>query len=252
MSNYKEGNDNDNNRELHQQYDRAKHNLAKALQNQSAEHRARVAEFVIDWQIDPNEEFFLIFAAIGHLKVLLEDAPQRLEGAYQPLFVELDQWMNLFSQQMKTYREEAEIINNLAQGCNRLGTTSAALDLTTKQQLEQLQSFTRLLTDLKQVAVEVSSLRREMGVINTLKQGQDSLGAKMERMMVAKSNDAAGRWNVNSRGLTWLVTFLIVVNAFGCAVFTKVFLWNTSRLVDYSYTKLVRIGQKLGTEPAPK
>ena len=67
----------------------AKHNLAKSLQNESAEHRAKVMEFVLDWNINPNEEFFLIFAAIGHLKVLIAQAPEDIRQLFKSVLQEL-------------------------------------------------------------------------------------------------------------------------------------------------------------------
>ena len=49
--------------DVQKEYGGAKHNLAASLQNESAEHRAKVLEFVLDWNINPNEEFFLIFCS---------------------------------------------------------------------------------------------------------------------------------------------------------------------------------------------
>lgn len=78
--------------EVKKEYERAKNNLAKALENESAEHRADVLQFVLDWNIHPDEEFFVIFAAIGHLKILIEQAPEDIRQLFKSVLQELDEW----------------------------------------------------------------------------------------------------------------------------------------------------------------
>src|SRR5579871_3750255 len=133
------------------EYSGAKHNLAKSLQNESAEHRAKVLEFVLDWEINPNEEFFLIFAAIGHLKILIEQAPEDIRQLFKSVLQELDEWSQITTEKLQIDSQHIKVTESLAQSSLALGTALNSLDVTSTQLLEQLKNLPELLRLLKVV-----------------------------------------------------------------------------------------------------
>ena len=50
--------------------------LDKALEGKPPEIKARVLEIILKMGIDPENEFFVIFVALGQLQVLIEDSPE--------------------------------------------------------------------------------------------------------------------------------------------------------------------------------
>lgn len=139
------------------EYSGAKHNLAAALQNESAEHRAKVLEFVLDWEINPNEEFFLIFAAIGHLKVLIEQAPEDIRQLFKSVLQELDEWSQITTEKLQIDTQHIKVTESLAQSSLALGTALNSLDITSTQLLEQLKSLPELLRLLQVVKESLPS-----------------------------------------------------------------------------------------------
>ena len=139
------------------EYGSAKHNLAAALQNESAEHRAKVLEFVLDWEINPNEEFFIIFAAIGHLKVLIEQAPEDIRQLFKSVLQELDEWSQITTEKLQIDTQHIKVTESLAQSSLALGTALNSLDITSTQLLEQLKSLPELLKLLQVVKESLPS-----------------------------------------------------------------------------------------------
>ncbi|KAB8318210.1 hypothetical protein SD81_017165 [Tolypothrix campylonemoides VB511288] len=143
--------------EVKKEYERAKNNLAKALENESAEHRADVLQFVLDWNIHPDEEFFVIFAAIGHLKILIEQAPEDIRQLFKSVLQELDEWSLLTTEKLQIDSQHIKVTESLAQSSKALGTALNSLDVTSHQLLEQLKSLPELLRLLKVVAESLPS-----------------------------------------------------------------------------------------------
>ncbi len=80
-----------------------------ALQGESPEHINRVLSLIIKFDIDPDEEFFLIIAAIGHLKVLVEDAPKEWQHLFELFSGELDQWAATNVEHLRLFAQPVRI-----------------------------------------------------------------------------------------------------------------------------------------------
>lgn len=65
--------------------------LDKALEGQSPEIKARVLELILKMGIEPEDEFFVIFVAIGQLQVLLLEAPERWKEIFSGFIEQLEQ-----------------------------------------------------------------------------------------------------------------------------------------------------------------
>ena len=152
--------------DVQKEYKGAKHNLAASLQNESAEHRAKVLEFVLDWDINPNEEFFLIFAAIGHLKVLIEQAPEDIRQLFKSVLQELDEWSQITTEKLQIDSQHIKVTESLAQSSKSLGTALNSLDITSTQLLEQLKSLPELLKLLKAVEENAPNMSLRLEKLN--------------------------------------------------------------------------------------
>lgn len=152
--------------DVQKEYKGAKHNLAASLQNESAEHRAKVLEFVLDWEINPNEEFFLIFAAIGHLKVLIEQAPEDIRQLFKSVLQELDEWSQITTEKLQIDSQHIKVTESLAQSSKALGTALNSLDITSTQLLEQLRSLPELLKLLKAVEENAPNMSLRLEKLN--------------------------------------------------------------------------------------
>ena len=152
--------------DVQKEYKGAKHNLASSLQNESAEHRAKVLEFVLDWNINPNEEFFLIFAAIGHLKVLIEQAPEDIRQLFKSVLQELDEWSQITTEKLQIDSQHIKVTESLAQSSKALGTALNSLDITSTQLLEQLRSLPELLKLLKAVEENAPNMSLRLEKLN--------------------------------------------------------------------------------------
>ena len=152
--------------DVQKEYKGAKHNLASSLQNESAEHRAKVLEFVLDWDINPNEEFFLIFAAIGHLKVLIEQAPEDIRQLFKSVLQELDEWSQITTEKLQIDSQHIKVTESLAQSSKSLGTALNSLDITSTQLLEQLKSLPELLKLLKAVEENAPNMSLRLEKLN--------------------------------------------------------------------------------------
>jgi hypothetical protein len=94
--------------------------LDKALDGQSAQIKARVLEIILKYGIDPQNEFFIIFVALGQLQVLLENSPNEWEGVFQSFHNELDQWTDTNLKILESLVSKAEATDLLAQSLKEL------------------------------------------------------------------------------------------------------------------------------------
>ena len=94
--------------------------LDKALDGQSAHIKARVLEIILKYGIDPQNEFFIIFVALGQLQVLLENSPNEWEGVFQSFQSELDQWTDTNLKILESLVSKAEATDLLAQSLKEL------------------------------------------------------------------------------------------------------------------------------------
>ena len=223
--------------------ERATKNLQLALQGESAEHINRVLSLIIKFGIDPDEEFFLIIAAIGHLKVLVEDAPKEWQHLFELFSGELDQWATTNVEHLKLLASKTETIEHLALSCERLGNSLELLQIVSQEQTNQLKSSISLSTELRELKQE-------------LKEVKESKQELTRQILTLKKEiiPAVNRLNEN-KVLTWSGKWgKRVVVGFGIALGLS--LWNlwqmnsaltqTQQRSDWAFTKLGRIEKKLG------
>lgn len=220
--------------------ERATKKLQVALQGESTEHINRVLSLCIQLDIDPDEEFFLIVAAIGHLKVLVEDAPQEWQGLFKSFVEELGQWAELNTEHLKLLASKTETIEDLAKSCERLGNTLELLQVVSQELTLQLKTSINLSTELRELKQELREMRevkQEMREqILALKEIIPAVKEKDKESEILISNSNRGKWIMIVFGV------MLAANTWGLW-----YIWNHfHERVDWSLTKLGRIENKLG------
>ena len=66
--------------------------LDQALEGATAVEKARVRGVLLRYGIEPDNEFYIIFVAIGQLLVLVEEAPEKWRSLFDDVHSELKQW----------------------------------------------------------------------------------------------------------------------------------------------------------------
>ena len=114
--------------------------LDKALDGQTASIKARVLDIILKFGIDPENEFFIIFVALGQLQVLLENSPNELEGVFQSFQSELDQWTDANLKILEALVSKAEATDLLAQSLKELMSLLSNLTTTCTTLLQRSQT----------------------------------------------------------------------------------------------------------------
>jgi hypothetical protein len=121
--------------------------LDKALDGQSAQIKARVLEIILKYGIDPQNEFFIIFVALGQLQVLLENSPNEWEGVFQSFHNELDQWTDTNLKILESLVSKAEATDLLAQSLKELMSLLSNLTTTCGTLVQRSQTSDQTSTD---------------------------------------------------------------------------------------------------------
>ncbi|AFY72003.1 hypothetical protein Pse7367_3779 (plasmid) [Thalassoporum mexicanum PCC 7367] len=87
------------------------HWLDKALAGQPTEVKARVLEIILKYDIDPENEFFMIFVAIGQLITLTETVPDDWQILFRSFTQDLEGWT---IQTLQTMEQKARITKDMA------------------------------------------------------------------------------------------------------------------------------------------
>ena len=120
--------------------------LDKALEGKSPEIKARVLEIILKMGIDPENEFFVIFVALGQLQVLIEDSPSEWKHLFEGFQEELGEWATTNVETLSYLTHKTLTMERLAQSSERLGDTLTGLAGVCKGLIEQLQASNLLLT----------------------------------------------------------------------------------------------------------
>ena len=120
--------------------------LDKALEGKPPEIKARVLEIILKMGIDPENEFFVIFVALGQLQVLIEDSPSEWKHLFEGFQEELGEWATTNVETLSHLTHKTLTMERLAQSSERLGDTLTGLAGVCKGLIEQLQASNLLLT----------------------------------------------------------------------------------------------------------
>jgi hypothetical protein len=122
--------------------------LDRALEGASAEERARVRGVLLRYGIDEDNEFFMIFVAIGHLLVLVEEAPENWRSLFDDVHLELKQWSQENFKSLESIQQHAQTSADLITVLRRLLNSMQHSDNRSSETLSTLQSLKSKLTDI--------------------------------------------------------------------------------------------------------
>lgn len=222
---------------------RAFDRLQVVLRGESSQHINRVLTLMIQLGIDPDEEFFLVVAAIGHLKVLIEDAPREWQGLFKSFVRELGQWTALNTEHLKLLTSKTQTMEALAQSCMRLGNTLEQLQRGSQELTSQLRLSISLSTELVELRQELTDLNADRAKLKKqLWQLSDEMISIREMLEENLNPKGSNNWG----GLVLAsLAILLAVNSWGLWQM-KAQLNETQQLADWSMTKLGRIENKFG------
>jgi hypothetical protein len=120
--------------------------LDKALEGKPPEIKTRVLEIILKMGIDPENEFFVIFVALGQLQVLIEDSPSQWKDLFEEFREELGEWATTNVETLSHLTHKTQTMERLAQSSERLGDTLNGLAQVCNGLIAQLQESNLLLT----------------------------------------------------------------------------------------------------------
>ncbi len=159
------------------------HWLDKALEGKPPSVKARVLEIILKMGIDPEDEFFIIFVALGQLQVLIEDSPNDWKNLFAEFERELDEWATTNVETLSQLNHKTEALEELAQSFDKLGNYFGVFTEICRQQMRESQTsercFLKYLSNLQDSSVKlmsgVQSLREELsqqGALSSAKEHQ--------------------------------------------------------------------------------
>ncbi len=183
--------------------------LDRALEGATAEQKARVRGVLLRYNIDENNEFFMIFVAIGHLLILVEEAPENWAALFDDIYKELNQWsaQNLKSlESLKLHTQtSAELIQSLRQLLTSIKSSDSRLSKT---------SSTLSSLELKLMRIESSSA----SMVNYSSQTWEKVSSLASLLETSESQgDRRDLISTCSTAFTLLAVGLIIVSGLSTA-----------------------------------
>lgn len=119
--------------------------LDTALAGQPAAVKARVLGLLLRYGVDPDNEFFMIFAALGQLQVLVEDSPHAWQHLFSSFEGELNAWTETHLETLEALSDKAETTEKLAGISKELGTILLRLTQSCNELMQRLERSDQLL-----------------------------------------------------------------------------------------------------------
>ena len=137
--------------------------LDRALEGATAEAKARVRGVLLRYGIDEDNEFFMIFVAIGHLLVLVEEAPENWQSFFDDIYGELNQWSSQNRKSLESLKLHTQTSAQLIQSLRLLITSLTASDEKSNRMLMTLNSFESRLSSIDKHSVSASENSKQVG-----------------------------------------------------------------------------------------
>lgn len=189
--------------------------LDKALQGQPDDVRARVLEIILKYGIDPENEFFMIFVAIGQLQVLIEESPQDWQELFSSFKAELNQWTTTHLQTLEKLAQEAETTATLAQTSKELGSILTTLVQSCNMLMQRLQTSEMSLTgSIKAVERSTTGASASLEELRTLVRRQQERLESNQQMMNRKLERIQSEGAASAAKVPWVIA-VIALGAVG-------------------------------------
>lgn len=173
--------------------------LDKVLAGQPEGVKARVWEIISRYDVDPSDEFFMIFTALGHLETLIESAPNDWRQVFTDFEAELKQWTSLHIRTLEMLARKAEAAEALATTASELTSTLNALTGVCSTFMTRFESS---------VPSSVSFMNEQRTLLNELTGHLLRLESKQNELL---QRSTPGTQTANaSTGQGWLLVLMLI------------------------------------------
>lgn len=191
--------------------------LDRALQGASPATKARVLDMMLRYGIEPENEFFMIFVAIGQLIALTETAPATWQDLFTTFQNDLAQWTITHRTTLDLLATKAETNEQLTETAQAL--TRALLELTEalSEQQQRSKKIDALLTRSTSV-LPPSTQDAPSGIIRFTAAPSKTLPSA-ENMSTTWMNRPNSAWRHESRNaiVNWCMILLLIAIGAGVA-----------------------------------
>ncbi|NJO93954.1 MAG: hypothetical protein HC820_05575 [Hydrococcus sp. RM1_1_31] len=190
--------------------------IDQLLSGRSSETRASVLEYMMKYGIDPENEFFIIFVALGELETLIEDSPQQWQDLFKQFQEVLTQWGEHEYRDVKTLAHKASVTELLAANSEKLSNSLVKLLEVCEGLMNQLQKANGLqLNSLSQLQTSETELK------NLVEQTRNDL-SKLHNQIEALNSSLALQSNnpANQKQLAWTWKDSVLVGLVAIAILT--------------------------------
>ena len=91
------------------------------LRDRDESVKAHVLEYIVKYDIDPENEFFIIFAALGTVEAFLKKSPQEMQDVFNGFNQEISQWSEANLETLNHLSQKARLTEKLARNSETLG-----------------------------------------------------------------------------------------------------------------------------------
>ena len=180
--------------------------LDRALEDSTPEHKARVRGLLIAYDVEHDNEFYMLFVAFGHLTILVEETPEKWRDLFDDVHTELKQWSQENFKSLESIKRHAK--------------TSADLIAVLRQLLDSMKtSETRsseMRTTLSSLKLKLSSIESSLASMKRSSSGNQSNLNQISQQIDALSESKSRKALISnfSLGLAGLAVLLLMFN--GC------------------------------------
>lgn len=154
--------------------------LDRALEGATAEEKARVRGVLLRYGIDEDNEFFMIFVAIGHLLILVEEAPENWRSLFDDVHLELKQWSQENFKSLESIKQHTQTSADLIAVLRRLLDSMKTFDSRSDKMRSTLHDL-----NLKLIAIESKSdwtqthSRQSLSTLHNLESRMESFTSQL-------------------------------------------------------------------------
>ena len=194
--------------------------IDQLLRGRSDTIRANVLSYVVKYKIDPQDEFFIIFVALGTLETLIETSPQEWQQLFEGFQGELETWSNTNQETLTLISQKASITEELASNSKSLNNSLKAFLEVCEGLIKPLQTANSLLMNsLSQLQTSETELKNSVEK-NSNRFSQ--LESEVKKLNLTIENQSKSN-PLNKKGGVWkdnlliglITTILLMTGYFG-------------------------------------
>ncbi|NEZ61041.1 hypothetical protein DXZ20_36485 [Leptolyngbyaceae cyanobacterium CCMR0081] len=169
--------------------------LDHALDGESAEVKARVLNVLIRYQIDVENEFILLFIAMGQLLAITEDAPTEWQNLFKSFAGELELWSQNFLRTIHEINHQAKSIEQLTITLNNSNSIFKEL-LTILLQLSE--TYKRSQQDMNSLSDKLDTLKTSLtSRLEKIECSNVALNVQLQTWFESNQQNNALSWSVS-------------------------------------------------------